>query len=200
MGALGGRAFTIATLASALVFGTVGFQATLAQEATPVGTAEMGSAFRNQIYAGTCGALDPGPLESLSDLAFTAAEGGADAAAPDASAPGAVIPVAVATTVVETSLADLLASGHAIDVHSPTDLAVSVACGNISGVPDAQGNLFIGLGELNGSDYSGVGWLLSQGDRTTVTVFLTHAAPSGEAGMAGDMDGEPAGEAATPVS
>jgi hypothetical protein len=44
-------------------------------------------------------------------------------------------------------------------------------------------DLALGLGELNGSGYSGVAWLHDNGDgTTTVTVFLTHNATGGATG------------------
>ena len=188
----GSRAHAVAALAATVAFGTFGFGAT-AQEATPVAAA---AGLPNHIHVGTCDNLDPAPLIPLADLVFpsetAAAAGTPTIATPDAMAtpmatpmagsamagmPGAGIPVAVATTEVDLALEDIIAGGHAINVHeSAENIAVDVACGNIVGLPDEQGNLFIGLGELNDSGLRGVAWLLSDGDQTTVTVFLARDA------------------------
>jgi hypothetical protein len=84
------------------------------------------------------------------------------------------IPAGQSTTVVEIALADILADDHAINVHlSNEDPGTYIACGAIGGVPDDNGNLFIGLAEQNDSGYSGVAWLHDNGDgTTTVTIFL----------------------------
>ncbi|MDF2760532.1 MAG: hypothetical protein K0S99_3167, partial [Thermomicrobiales bacterium] len=63
------------------------------------------------------------------------------------------IPVAAATTEVNIPLADIVAGKHAVNVErpEPDDPEDSVACANIGGVVDEQGDLFVGLGESNGS-------------------------------------------------
>jgi len=207
MVSLGSRALTVATLTGTVAFGTLGLGAA-AQDATP--TAGMG-ALPNHIHEGTCDNLNPAPLVPLADLVFRTemAQGGAatPVATADAMATpvgdmamagmlGDAIPVAVATTEVDLPLEEIIAGGHAINVHSAEDIAVYVACGNIVGTPDEQGNLFIGLGELNESGMSGVAWLLADGDQTTVTVFLAH-----DEGMTGAMGADAEGAAAgTPTS
>jgi len=184
----GSRGRTVAALAGTLAFATVGMGLGVgAQEATPV-AAEVG--LPNHIYVGTCETLDPAPLIPLADLVFpsetdSAAAGTPDFATADAMATpmddaamagmvGEAIPVAVATTEVDLALEDIIAGGHAINVHeSAENIDVYVACGDIVGTPDEQGNLFIGLGEQNDSGLSGVAWLLGDGAQTTVTVFLS---------------------------
>ena len=182
MVSFGSRALMVATLAGTVAFGTVGFGAS-AQDATPM--AGMGG-LPNHIHEGTCDNLNPAPLVPLADLVFQSGTGAAEAATPVAAGGmatpvagaavdqlvGDAIPVAVATTSVDLALEDILAGAHAINVHSAEDIAIYVACGNIVGTPDEQGNLFIGLGELNESGMSGVAWLLADGDQTVVTVFL----------------------------
>lgn len=181
----GSRALTVAALAGTIAFGTAGFGVS-AQESTPM--AGM-AGLPNHIHEGTCDNLDPAPLVPLADLVFRNQMDSAAAATPgsttaDAMATpigdtamegllGEAIPVAVATTEVDLALEDILAAPHAINVHeSAENIAVYVACGDIVGTPDEQGNLFIGLGELNDSGLSGIAWLLGDGDQTTVTVFL----------------------------
>src|SRR5690606_16685899 len=92
---------------------------------------------------------------------------------PDAAAfGGAPIPVAVATTEVDASLSEIISGGHAINVHDAADPSIYIACGDVGGVPDERGDLFIGLDEQNGSGFSGVAWLHDNGGSTTVTLFL----------------------------
>lgn len=167
----------------------------LAQEGTPAAGAAAGG-FPNHIHEGTCEDLNPQPLVPLADLRFMTdgATAGTPMATPVVSVSGGAeaVPVAVATTRVELALSDILAADHAIDVHDPSDVSNYVACGAIGGTPDTQGNLFIGLQELNGSGYNGVAWLLDDGSGggTIVTVFLSANAAAGDA----------AGAMATPVA
>ncbi len=195
----GSRALTVAALAGTVVFGTAGVGVG-AQEASPM--AGM-AGLPNHIHQGTCDTLDPAPLVPLADLVFPSQTESMAAATPATGAAmatpmgdmamgqmlGGAIPVAVATTEVDLALEDILAAPHAINVHqSAENIETYVACGTIAGTPDEQGNLFFGLGELNGSGLSGVAWLLGDGAQTTVTVFLAqHGATAG-------------GAAATPVS
>jgi hypothetical protein len=88
----------------------------------------------------------------------------------------APIPVAAATTEVTMSLTDIVAGKHAINVEqpSPDDPEDSVACGNIGGVVDEHGDLFVGLSESNESGHFGVAWLHDNGTSTTIVVFLAH--------------------------
>ena len=179
---------------AALIVG--GTTRALAQEGTPA--AGVGAAgFPNHIHEGTCDDLNPQPLVPLADLQFMtdgAAAVGTPMATPVASVSGGAdaVPVAVATTRVELALSDILAADHAINVHDPSDISNYVACGAIGGTPDAQGNLFIGLQEQNGSGYSGVAWLLDDGSGagTIVTVFLS----------ANDVSGDAAGAMGTPMA
>jgi hypothetical protein len=163
-----------------------------AQDATPMaGMAGAMAPIPNHIHAGTCDNLTPEPLIPLADAQFPAAGAmavatpmaGMDMATPMAGMMGmgatAAAPVAVATTQVDLPLSDILAAEHSINAHdpaAPADPTRYLACGEIGGTPDAQGNLFVGLRELNDSGYSGVAWLLDDGTGTgtTVTVFLSN--------------------------
>ncbi len=191
MGSFGIRAFTMAAVLGAATLGTAGLAA--AQDATPMAGMGEAAAFPNHIHEGTCDDLNPAPLFPLADLAFDASDDGADAAMAQL---GGTIPVAVATTEVEASLDTILGGDHAINVHDSEDISLYIACGSIAGTPDENGNLFIGLGELNDSGYDGVAWLLGEGDTTTVTVFLVHD----EGGMmGGEMGSDDEGDVmATP--
>ena len=178
-----GKLIVTATVATALTLGVVG--AGGAQDATPMaGMGDMSATpgNPNHIHDGTCQDLDPNPAYVLADLEFpdwvadlSSSEGGEVASIPDAAAfGGAPIPVAVATTEVPVSLSDIIAGGHAINVHDANDISVYIACGNVGGVPDDRGDLFIGLDEQNGSGYNGVAWLHDNGGSTTVTMFVNN--------------------------
>lgn len=186
--------------------------ATMAQDATPVsagGTMAM-APIPNHIHAGTCDNLTPEPLVPLADAQFPemgtmGAAAGTPMATPmagasDMGATGAA-PVAVATTQIDLALTDILAAEHAINLHDPAapgDASRYLACGEIGGTPDAQGNLFVGLKEQNDSGFSGVAWLLDNGSGsgTTVTVFLA----ANDASVSEMMGGVGMDQMATPSS
>lgn len=166
-----------------------------AQDATPVsGAAPAG--IPNHIHAGACANLGD-VVAPLANLQYTNAgmAAGTPMASPMAGMAtpmagmmggGSAVPVAVATTRVSMALSDILGAQHAINLHdpaAPADPSRYLACGDIGGTPDPQGNLFVGLQEQNGSGYSGVAWLQDDGsgNGTIVTVFLANSA--GGAGM-----------------
>jgi hypothetical protein len=202
-----GKLIATAAVATALTLGIVG--AGHAQDATPMAgmgdmTATPGNP--NHIHDGTCQDLDPNPAYVLADLEFPAwvadlssSEGGEVASIPDAAAfGGAPIPVAVATTEVPVSLSEIIAGGHAINVHDANDISVYIACGNVGGVPDERGDLFIGLDEQNGSGYNGVAWLHDNGGSTTVTVFVNNNGVAADVAVKLDELQKAAAAAATP--
>ncbi len=188
-----GRLLSTAAVATAMTLGLVA--GGLAQDATPEAGEQAVAANQNHLHLGTCDDLDPTPAVALADLQFpewvSALSGDADASV-DVVVPepadfgGAPIPVAIATTEVAVSLADIVAGGHALNVHDAADPSIYIACGNVGGIPDERGDMFIGLGEQNDSGYTGVAWLHENGTSTTVVVFLAHPAaqPDVEAGLA----------------
>lgn len=168
------RLIVVAALGAALVFGTgvtspaIG----LAQDATPEAGAAAG--IPNHIHSGTCDELGD-VVAPLSNLVFDDEdEAMSTAATPMASTMAGETPVAVSVTNVDLSLDDILAEPHAFNAHDPNDTSIYIACGNITGTPDEQGNLFIGVAEDNGSGLSGTVWLVDDGTGagTVVTVFL----------------------------
>jgi hypothetical protein len=190
---LSGRLLSTAAVATTLLAGLVG--AGFAQEATPTaGNGENGAAYPNHFHLGTCADLNPEPAITLAPLEFpdwVASLSGEttdiEVVLPEPDDFGnAPIPVAVATTEVAVPLADIVAGKHAINVHDAADPSVYIACGNVGGVPDERGDLFVGLGEQEGSGYMGAAWLHDNGSSTTVVVFLTHPAaqPAIETGLA----------------
>jgi hypothetical protein len=84
--------------------------------------------------------------------------------------------VETSETTVEAALADLSAGGFAINVHeSMENIGNYIACGNIAGEPNANGDLTIKLEPLNESGYNGTAVLHDNGDgTTTVRITLTH--------------------------
>jgi len=82
-------------------------------------------------------------------------------------------PVEQSQTDVELSLSDILAAPHAVNVHESAEAIQNyIACGDIGGRV-VDGDLLIGLKEVNGSGYSGVAQLVSVDDTTNVMLFLT---------------------------
>ncbi len=179
-----GRLLSTSVIASAMALALVG--AGLAQDATPSAGDNMASAaYPNHLHLGSCDDLDPAPAYPLADLEFpdwVASLSGDESASVEVVLPepaefgNAPIPAAVATTELQVPISEIVAGGHALNVHDPADPSRYVACGNIGGVPDSRGDLFVGLGEHEGSGYSGVAWLHDNGGSTTVVVFLTHPA------------------------
>lgn len=202
MGSFGNRALTTIALVGATTIGSTGVA--FAQDATPMAGMEQ-AGHPNHLHLGTCDDLNPEPLVPLADLVFADATGMAGDAGGSMATPmagmgmmGTGIPVAVATTEVPLALDAIIAGGHALNVHDSADIATYIACGNVTGAPDENGNLFVGLGELDESGYGGVAWFLGEGEQTTVTVFLTRD----EGGMmSGDSDVDEEGNMmATPAA
>ena len=211
------RLVVVGALGAALVFGSgvTSPVASLAQDATPETGAAAG--IPNHIHSGTCAELGDvvAPLSNLifEEAGTTAMDMGATPTGMDATptgmgatpmaglqAMGVAVPVAVSVTNVELSLDDILAAPHAFNAHDPNDPSIYIACGDISGTPDEQGNLFVGIEEQNGSGLSGAVWLVDDGTGagTVVTVFLVGGYESTAAPATGE-GATPVGQDATPV-
>jgi plastocyanin len=128
------------------------------------------------IHSGTCGDGLGDVVYPLSNVSEAALVNGTPVAGATGGATDA-IPVAISGTTVPSTLADLLASPYAINIHeSAENIGNYIACGNIGGTMIGTSDLAIGLGELNESGYSGVATLHDNGDGTTaVSVYLTEA-------------------------
>jgi hypothetical protein len=195
-----------AALAVAMTVGLAGTG--FAQGATPTAMGDdAGVAYPTHLHSGDCDNLSAEPVERLADLLLPEwvaelTEGeDTDIVAEDFG--NVPIPVAAATTEVTLPLADIVAGKHAINVErpDPDDPEDSVACANIGGVVDEQGDLFVGLGESNESGHFGVVWLHDNGTSTTIVVFLAH--PDEEAGLESALAALAAAEAeaaATPAA
>lgn len=206
---IAGRPCTLLSTAALAVAVTVGLAGVgFAQDATPTAANDaVGVAYPSDLHSGDCDNLSTEPVERLADLLLPdwvagLEEGNAtDIVAKDFG--NAPIPVAAATTEVNIPLADIVSGKHAIDVESPNgdDPEDAVACANIGGVVDEQGDLFVGLGEANGSGHNGVVWLHDNGTSTTIVVFLAH--PDEAAGVETALAALAAAEqeaAATPMA
>jgi len=169
----------VATAALASVFVLGGAQGA-AQDATPAAGGMQGN-HPAHIHEGNCDTLNPTPLIPLANVTMSMAMGMMASPAASPSASGSMgmgssmaIPAAMSVTLIEIGVADILAAEHAVNVLlSPEEAGTYIACGAIGGTPDANGDLIIGLAELNGLGYSGIAWLHDNGDNTsTVTIFL----------------------------
>lgn len=125
------------------------------------------------IHSGTCDELDPAPKAPLSYVSVLVSESDDE----NANTPRGVLTagrVLLSTTEgVEFSMDDILGEAHSINIHlSDEEVDTYIACGEIGGVP-VDGDLYIGLRDVNGSGYSGVARLSEDGDSTNVDIFLT---------------------------
>ena len=120
----------------------------------------------SHIHAGVC----PAPGDVVAALSDVAAVPG------DSMGVGTAIPVEAGISTVDLALADILAADHAFVVHqSADDMGTYIACGDICGQV-MESNLAVGLGPVGESGYSGIAWLVDNGDGTTgVSLFITHS-------------------------
>ncbi len=160
---LGQKVFAPVLIAS-LAIGSMGL-ATIAQDATPEATPTGPVSRPARIHTGTCDEVGEviQPLENL--------------VAPVGVAAGQEEAVGAETsfTSVPLTLDAILADDHVINVHMSADqIDVYIACGEIGGVLDANGALVIGLGEMEGSGFSGIAFLApgADGASTDVSVFI----------------------------
>ena len=183
----------------------------LAQDATPTAMGDdAGTAYLSHLHSGSCEDLSAEPVERLADLLLPewvgelTGDDETDILVEDFG--NAPIPVAVATTEVSIPLADIVAGKHAINIElpDPDDAEDAIACGDIGGLVDENGDLFVGLDGANDSGHSGVVWLHDNGTSTTIVVFLAH--PDETASIATALEALTAAamaeeeEAATPES
>src|SRR5215211_5082170 len=140
---------------------------------------EEAEAHPAHIHSGTCTDLGDvvAPLTDVTNI-------GSDA---DRTGAASAIPVKSSETVVDMPLQDLIDGEYAINVHKSADeIDTYIACGDIGGVVttdegEDEPELIIGLGELNGSGYSGIAWLAADGDQTRVAIDLSKNASTGNA-------------------
>ena len=164
------RVPAVAAALVALTLTTLGLPGATAQEATPVAEATPQAAAivlrPIHIQSGDCTTLGE-VVQPLTDLTAPAGElvGQGDAATVAESS----------FTTVPVTLDVLLATPHAINAHlSPEAIDTYIACGEIGGIFDINGQLIIGLRESSGSGYTGIAFLIpgDDGASTNVSVFL----------------------------
>ncbi len=131
---------------------------------TPV--AEATESHPAHIHTGTCAELGDVvvPLENV------------EAPSGEAAGPESAHAVDISRTFVDLPLEDIIAGGHAINVHlSDEEIGTYIACGDIGGILTEEGgrtHLIIGLGELNDSGHTGIAWLGAEGDQTEVVIQI----------------------------
>jgi plastocyanin len=135
------------------------------------------------IHSGTCDNLGDivAPLSDVTEL--TAGESfGAETA----------VLVKESETDVASPLGDFLSAPHAINVHESAEAIQNyIACGDIGGRV-IDGDLVIGLRELNGSGHHGVAVLEGDDDGTDVKLYLAEEGASAEAEQDAATDAAPA--------
>lgn len=124
------------------------------------------------ILAGTCDDLDEVAVAQLGYVSVLVNEGDdADNTPKGVLTAGRVL--LSSTEGVELPLDDILASAHSIAVSvSDEEIGTYLACGEIGGVA-VDDDLYVGLRDVNGSGYSGVAKLTSDGDATNIDIFMT---------------------------
>jgi plastocyanin len=135
------------------------------------------------IHSGTCDNLGDivAPLSDVTEL--TAGE--------SFGVPTAVL-VKQSETDVALPLGDILSAPHAINVHESAEAIQNyIACGDIGGRV-IDGDLVIGLRELNDSGHHGVAVLEGDDDGTDVKVYLAEEGPGAETEQDAATDAAPA--------
>ena len=143
------------------------------------------------IHSGTCDNLGDivAPLSDVTEL--TAGE--------SFGVPTAVL-VKQSETDVALPLGDILAAPHAINVHESAEAIQNyIACGDIGGRV-IDGDLVIGLSELNDSGHHGVAVLQGADDGTGVKVYLAEEGAGAETEQAAATDAAPAATDAAPAA
>ena len=141
------------------------------------------------IHSGTCADLGDVvlPLTDVTPIGDEAERTGATTA----------IPVQNSLTVVDMPLQEIIDGEYAINVHKSADeIDTYIACGDIGGVVttdegETEPELIIGLGELNGSGYSGIAWLGADGDQTRVAIDLAEKPSAGGASATAAQEATP---------
>ncbi len=114
------------------------------------------------IHSGTC--------DNLGDVVFPLTDVKLNTAGESFGSPA--IPVEESETDVAASLSDMLSSPHAINIHQSADAIQNyIACGNIGGRV-VDGELEVGLREVNGSGHYGIAKLEPADNGTEVYIYL----------------------------
>jgi len=141
------------------------------------------------IHSGTCADLGDVvlPLTDVTPIGDESKRTGATTA----------IPVQNSLTVVDMPLQEIIDGQYAINIHLSADkIDTYIACGDIGGIVttdegESEPELIIGLGELNGSGYSGIAWLGADGDQTRVAIDLAEKSSTSDASAAAAHEATP---------
>jgi plastocyanin len=134
------------------------------------------------IHSGTCDNLGDivAPLSDVTELTAGETFGAASA-----------VLVKESETDLELPLGDILAAPHAINIHESAEAIQNyIACGDIGGRV-IDGDLVIGLRELNDSGHHGVAVLEGADAGTGVTVYLAEEGAEAETEQAAATDAAP---------
>jgi plastocyanin len=135
------------------------------------------------IHSGTC--------DNLGDIVAPLSDVTEQTAGESFGASTAVL-VKESETDVPLPLGDILSAPHAINVHESAQAIQNyIACGDIGGRV-IDGDLVIGLRELNGSGHHGVAVLEGNDDGTDVKVYLSEEGPGTETEEDAASDAAPA--------
>ena len=159
----------------------LGGPAAWAQDATPQASDSMAPRPAH-IHTGTCDEVGE-VVAPLTDL--TGAIGG-DRVGQARRA----IPAESSFTNVPMTLDAILGADHVVNVHlSAEEIGTYIACGEIGGMLTPEGNVIIGLRELNDSGFTGIAYLApgADGASTDVSVFV---APTQEEGRTRSRNAE----------
>jgi plastocyanin len=143
------------------------------------------------IHSGTC--------DNLGDVVFPLTDVQLNTAGETFGSPA--IPVEESETEVAVTLSDLLGSPHAINIHESADAIQNyIACGNIGGRV-VDGDLEVGLREINGSGHYGVAKLDGDDDHVDVEIYLAWDSEQAGGGEAtDDAAAAPADATAAPAA
>lgn len=147
------------------------------------------------IHAGTCEELGD-VVAPLADVAYPSGE----QMGPESAR---LVEVSEVNNV-DIPLQEIIAGGHAINVHRSADeIDTYIACGDIGGIVNERENgegmeLTIGLAELNESDHVGVAWLGDDGEGgTNVGISLVEPGEMSSGAAEAAQEASPAAETST---
>ena len=174
----------------ALVAGSGG-RMTAAQDATPV-AADAGRPAH--IHTGGCGDDLGDVIAPLTNLTAPAGEGLGQEEA---------VVAETSFTTVPLTLDAILGADHAVNVHLSTEeVGTYIACGELGGPLNENGNLVVGLREVDGSGFTGIAFLAPSATdpaSTDVSVFIAEVVGDGVGGEDATEDEADEEAAATPA-
>ena len=143
------------------------------------------------IHTGTC--------DNLGDVVVPLTDIKLNTAGESFGLPSAV-PVEQSETDVAISMSDLLASPHAINAHESADAIQNyIACGDIGGRV-VDGDLLIGLREINSSGHSGIARLETDDDGVEVYLYLAEDMTEAPSDAPAASDAAPADATQAPAA